>query len=167
MRGKLRTALSDQRYLGLIPAHAGKTRGHNRAHAQGRAHPRACGENALPSRMTRLRSGSSPRMRGKHAGVNAREVGCGLIPAHAGKTHIHVSEHCANAAHPRACGENFPKVWMMLLMMGSSPRMRGKLAAPILDILDVRLIPAHAGKTILRSFDWDEKWAHPRACGEN
>ena len=71
---------------GLIPAHAGKTRGEGEKGARERAHPRACGENDGDSVCLQFGVGSSPRMRGKHSDQVAGQAGGGLIPAHAGKT---------------------------------------------------------------------------------
>ena len=51
--------------------------------------------------------------------------------------------------------------------MGSSPLTRGKLLAEQADNLDVRLIPAHAGKTTPRAPHAPSSMAHPRSRGEN
>ena len=50
----------------LIPACAGKTYGCLTASLRLRAHPRVCGENVRYVRRSRMISGSSPRVRGKH-----------------------------------------------------------------------------------------------------
>ena len=71
---------------GFIPAHAGKTGGGPRAHPGRRVHPRACGENGGRRRPSALSSGSSPRMRGKHAHEQWGRYPLRFIPAHAGKT---------------------------------------------------------------------------------
>ena len=85
-RGKpgVRRSLASRR--GLIPAHAGKTRGHARAFAVRAAHPRSRGENV--SAMTRPAPpmGSSPLTRGKLGGASSLSFQERLIPAHAGKT---------------------------------------------------------------------------------
>ena len=52
-----------------------------------RAHPRACGENAAALEPRTTRAGSSPRVRGKHAGGEPPTPVVRLIPARAGKTH--------------------------------------------------------------------------------
>ena len=54
--------------LGLIPAHAGKTRGKAHRRRAGRAHPRSRGENLDGYRETYEEWGSSPLTRGKHLG---------------------------------------------------------------------------------------------------
>ena len=88
-------------------------------------------------------------MRGKlgHVRVHARVLG--LIPAHAGKTGARILAPPAYQAHPRACGENEVEGRRRVVVIGSSPRMRGKLTG----FYDIQpgdgLIPAHAGKTYI------------------
>ena len=50
---------------------------------------------------------------------------------------------------------------------GSSPLTRGKPHSSALDAHGQRLIPAHAGKTVIVSVLADTKRAHPRSRGEN
>ena len=52
-------------------------------------------------------------------------------------------------------------------MTGSSPLTRGKPGGVLEDGLDAGLIPAHAGKTRLRSAPARGRPAHPRSRGEN
>ena len=111
--------------------------------------------------------GSSPRMRGKRREHHQQHHPDRLIPAHAGKTSLSVCYKCECRAHPRACGENItPGDWQTKLN-GSSPRMRGKLVRRPRGSGLEGLIPAHAGKTITKLKMLFERWAHPRACGEN
>ena len=107
MRGKLRATLENVADERLIPAHAGKTISFAGSCAPPRAHPRACGENALPAFHRYDMTGSSPRMRGKPAPLWLALAASGLIPAHAGKTRPTQLAAALNWAHPRACGENF------------------------------------------------------------
>ena len=51
--------------------------------------------------------------------------------------------------------------------MGSSPLTRGKLPKKVLQTAEMRLIPAHAGKTSGPSYRVIRPWAHPRSRGEN
>ena len=70
----------------LIPACAGKTATGNAYIKVERAHPRVCGENTIWAAPLVPKTGSSPRVRGKHF-KQARYCRChGLIPACAGKT---------------------------------------------------------------------------------
>ena len=133
--------------LGLIPAHAGKTRWGSRPKRQKRAHPRSRGEN-LPDEMATCQAGgSSPLTRGKRPAHILRLHKVGLIPAHAGKTDIKDFVDAAAGAHPRSRGEN-----------------HGALT-PCETIQ--RLIPAHAGKTHNPTDSSPQTRAHPRSRGEN
>ena len=85
-RGKHIDRTCRQRQVGLIPAHAGKTRTPFCFHYGEWAHPRSRGENALDARRLTWEAGSSPLTRGKPLVQPLRERGTGLIPAHAGKT---------------------------------------------------------------------------------
>ena len=51
--------------------------------------------------------------------------------------------------------------------MGSSPRVRGKHGLTFLELIESRLIPARAGKTVGVGIERHRAGAHPRACGEN
>ena len=70
--------------------------------------------------------GSSPLMRGKHAGLDVHDLAAGLIPAHAGKTTWQPASTGASWAHPRSRGENDEKWAASDAMQGSSPLTRGK-----------------------------------------
>ena len=70
-RGKPSAARVRMTSMGLIPAHAGKTR-RRASHTGGRpAHPRSRGENARHRRAHHRPPGSSPLTRGKRAAVSA------------------------------------------------------------------------------------------------
>ena len=152
---------------GLIPAHAGKTSSTLPALAGNGAHPRACGENIDVSVIVPVKTGSSPRMRGKRAGCGLDRFSERLIPAHAGKTTITADSASATGAHPRACGENNLNGRRIIGAKGSSPRMRGKPDMYTIGRAVERLIPAHAGKTTYSVSPASSTSAHPRACGEN
>ena len=147
MRGKLRISRGMRSFHGLIPAHAGKTSSSHGRVVPGRAHPRACGENIYAALRELRDEGSSPRMRGK------REL-ADILGTDA-------------EAHPRACGENMQSEVRGNPLRGSSPRMRGKPGGSAASVVQVGLIPAHAGKTYLIDAHQLQPRAHPRACGEN
>ena len=132
---------------GLIPARAGKTGPTPGRNSPSRAHPRACGENALSSSVGAPVSGSSPRVRGKRGG-DGEDAGLrGLIPARAGKTSARPRPTPPARAHPRACGENFGELDADTAAPGSSPRVRGKRSRQGRRRRFLGLIPARAGKT--------------------
>ena len=131
----------------ITPAHAGKTREHTHPLSAHQDHPRACGENLLEDDEYLLPEGSPPRMRGKLQGYLRRSCPEGITPAHAGKTFFHPCPHKREKDHPRACGENGNPDLKIQGILGSPPRMRGKLFGTISRTRRRRITPAHAGKT--------------------
>ena len=85
-RGKRPSTKKDPRPYGLIPARAGKTHGLVTKASSKPAHPRAGGENGRSIHQLHDVEGSSPRGRGKLAGVGTRIEQRRLIPARVGKT---------------------------------------------------------------------------------
>ena len=105
-RGK-RMDLNDHGYrTRLIPAHAGKTGRRGRPRSRAGAHPRSRGENVTVSEGWEKLEGSSPLTRGKRGVEPFLDQGCGLIPAHAGKTQTRAAGRSTRRAHPRSRGEN-------------------------------------------------------------
>ena len=73
--------------------------------------------------------------------------GTRITPAHAGKTDFRPQRKPLHPDHPRACGENVSIGDLTSNFIGSPPRMRGK-QKPSDDIwAQIRITPAHAGKT--------------------
>ena len=105
-RGKRYRGCRRFRAWRLIPAHAGKTGLRREGVIRSWAHPRSRGENQAGRRSGRLQLGSSPLTRGKPGVAMTATKGCGLIPAHAGKTHAHPCGPARKRAHPRSRGEN-------------------------------------------------------------
>ena len=70
-------------------------------------------------------------------------------------------------AHPRSRGENACIAVKCGGWFGSSPLTRGKRSELLQARRGGRLIPAHAGKTEVRSVDEETRSAHPRSRGEN
>ena len=166
-RGKRAWSGRAEVHHGLIPAHAGKTATVRVWRVRDEAHPRSRGENAVSCCQAASGAGSSPLTRGKQGGGLC---GCRrgrLIPAHAGKTWREDTTRSISWAHPRSRGENPPRPQILRPPAGSSPLTRGKRRPMSMTAQNVRLIPAHAGKTwntlIIRS----TMGAHPRSRGEN
>ena len=153
--------------LGLIPAHAGKTRTVRYVPCTPWAHPRSRGENEAGPHDGVPAVGSSPLTRGKLLGVVALKLPGGLIPAHAGKTTPFRVPTTVRPAHPRSRGENSTGSWRMRRSQGSSPLTRGKLLGVVALKLPGGLIPAHAGKTTPFRVPTTVRPAHPRSRGEN
>ena len=167
MQGKLERADGGGAGARLIPAHAGKTTLRSTCNSPSPAHPRACGENYRAAHSSAVNTGSSPRVRGKHRPTNTTLPPTRLIPARAGKTAGALLLFSPPSAHPRACGENCMAAVAAPMSQGSSPRVRGKLAAAWVAPARTGLIPARAGKTVRVGSTSTTSGAHPRACGEN
>ena len=148
MRGKPNSQISSLVAQRITPAHAGKT-AEQQGSGIGRAdHPRACGENVRACEEMQQPDGSPPRMRGKLCLRVAADSHARITPAHAGKTSPRQSGGKVPADHPRACGENRPRLCCTSRHGGSPPRMRGKPADFCDAVAGLRITPAHAGKTL-------------------
>ena len=166
-RGKPRQGSVRPYGLGLIPAHAGKTRAARGLVSDQAAHPRSRGENGPAGRNAGARAGSSPLTRGKLENHSHSPGYRRLIPAHAGKTETAPLRAIRCTAHPRSRGENTDANDARNCNIGSSPLTRGKRdhSAHLQDV--PRLIPAHAGKTFRWVLILGLLAAHPRSRGEN
>ena len=151
----------------LIPAHAGKTSWKPTRRRPSAAHPRSRGENPMRSRTLAAASGSSPLTRGKRLHQDPFVMTVRLIPAHAGKTQCSSARLSALPAHPRSRGENVHGCVDDDGAGGSSPLTRGKRTQGRCLMHDLRLIPAHAGKTLAIRYGVQANPAHPRSRGEN
>ena len=134
----------------LIPAHAGKTFEPGGQGLAPQAHPRSRGENTIADTLDQYVRGSSPLTRGKHQAGRRSGRLQRLIPAHAGKTQAPSSTGMACPAHPRSRGENQIDTRTPGRFIGSSPLTRGKPLHYAGIFVLIRLIPAHAGKTLPR-----------------
>ena len=166
-RGKRVRGRRTRMDTGLIPAHAGKTRGHRPPGRDQRAHPRSRGENTEAAALIFGTTGSSPLTRGKPATRPPPPSNRRLIPAHAGKTGRRRAPGDHPRAHPRSRGENALAGKSAGDLVGSSPLTRGKHDEVAVRGARRGLIPAHAGKTCKAGPPTGCSGAHPRSRGEN
>ena len=130
----------------FIPACAGNRhsdRGENRPQT---VHPRVCGEQIYRSELFQFCSR--------------------FIPACAGNSSFVVHSPVSQSVHPRVCGEQSLVTIIMLMVAGSSPRVRGTVKRVGESCKKRRFIPACAGN---REPSWHERLCrpvHPRVCGE-
>ena len=167
MRGKRCVGRVQHPWPRIIPAHAGQTRRDISTSGRSPDHPRACGANGKISSKTMVRTGSSPRMRGKLHQVQRATYADRIIPAHAGQTPPDSPPVVFHPDHPRACGANAAVRRSFMIPSGSSPRMRGKHRIIVGAKMEPRIIPAHAGQTIVPRHPRTMCPDHPRACGAN
>ncbi|RYQ48739.1 hypothetical protein PG1770B_1301 [Bifidobacterium pseudolongum subsp. globosum] len=111
--------------------------------------------------------GSSPRLRGTPAPKPAGRTYTGIIPALAGNTTRRIFQLIARRDHPRACGEHLAPFGIVLLSIGSSPRLRGTPPAKQQWRVRWGIIPALAGNTPTSLLPCRVRRDHPRACGEH
>ena len=153
--------------LRIIPARAGQTRSTCSRRTVRPDHPRACGANQVEVAPFEPVSGSSPRVRGKLVGSRSTVSSPRIIPARAGQTRRWARCRYNRSDHPRACGANALIQDRGCGVVGSSPRVRGKLAVQRVADDAGRIIPARAGQT-QRCFKTSKHGSdHPRACGAN
>ena len=71
----------------------------------------------------------------------------GIIPAYAGNTRTSGSRMIGMGDHPRVCGEHEQCAPPVVVLVGSSPRMRGTLDVELVGHVLAGIIPAYAGNT--------------------
>ncbi len=152
---------------GLIPAHAGSTLHVYFGEVFERAHPRSRGEHTPLFTDCKIMGGSSPLTRGARYRLPHRRHQRRLIPAHAGSTGLPLSSIAVTRAHPRSRGEHSSRSTPSGRVRGSSPLTRGALQFGLWACGALRLIPAHAGSTLLGVTRAGSPTAHPRSRGEH
>ena len=132
---------------GIIPAHAGSSPAAGRRHRCGRNHPRVCGEQTLRQQDAEAYVGSSPRVRGAAIDVPKASIAPGIIPARAGSSRACGTGATGSWNHPRAGGEQELPFAALVLLTGSSPRMRGAEHGSSSCASALGIIPARAGSS--------------------
>ena len=132
---------------GIIPAHAGSSPAAGRRHRCGRNHPRVCGEQTLRQQDAEAYVGSSPRVRGAAIDVPKASIAPGIIPARAGSSRACGTGATGSWNHPRAGGEQELPFAALVLLTGSSPRMRGAEHGSSSCASALGIIPAYAGSS--------------------
>ena len=110
--------------------------------------------------------GSPPRVRGKVVLPYFENRRLRITPACAGKSlPLSWLYYCARD-HPRVCGEKPISTLAPLPVLGSPPRVRGKVPG-VAEMVGVqRITPACAGKSLCRNAYHPAAGDHPRVCGE-
>ena len=105
-------------------------------------------------------------MRGKEGGERMRKNETGITPAYAGKSPAASPAAAGYQDHPRVCGEKAPRHLALCCILGSPPRMRGKVIVPPSRLWCKGITPAYAGKSYIPNTRVTTTWDHPRVCGE-
>ena len=167
MRGTPEKDMEPYQTGGIIPAYAGNTKDYREHTPHVRDHPRVCGEHCKGVLICGILLGSSPRMRGTPSQTQCAARPSGIIPAYAGNTVTIMKNPSKTWDHPRVCGEHLTGNPYLLMVQGSSPRMRGTLGFSVTNTNDAGIIPAYAGNTWRPSSNLRCVRDHPRVCGEH
>ena len=151
---------------GSIPACAGKPCGPASPCGRRRVHPRVCGEAGVVEHQMLPVTGPSPRVRGSRLPPPPAAAAGGSIPACAGKPDCSTTTSSPSGVHPRVCGEATPRLEVVEILAGPSPRVRGSQAQGGLRALVQGSIPACAGKPSMTAPTRFSSTVHPRVCGE-
>ena len=187
MRGKACQKLILQRRVRITPACAGKRGRCARRCRCRRDHPRVCGEKPWTPWEKIVLKGSPPRVRGKALVLTDFMADSRITPACAGKSASTSSTRTLSEDHPRVCGEKWkfgrrvvqhpedhPRVCgektlrltVAYRLLGSPPRVRGKVLFATVSCFSPRITPACAGKRSPSPIHSEEGQDHPRVCGE-
>ncbi len=90
----------------------------------------------------------------------------GITLAYAGKSRVAALRLTLHRDHPRVCGEKPAVAVLFSKTMGSPPRMRGKVQLGEIDLQDIWITPAYAGKSGPCPDRVPPAGDHPRVCGE-
>ena len=166
MRGKAEVRHERDQEPGITPACAGKRHCPRFRPGKTRDHPRVCGEKSSLMQMDVGPLGSPPRMRGKGELPKDTKDYFGITPAYAGKREGPKNAQSKVGDHPRVCGEKCIPLTRGHGRQGSPPRMRGKVQLGEIDLQDIWITPAYAGKSGPCPDRVPPAGDHPRVCGE-
>ena len=105
-------------------------------------------------------------MRGKDCACHCLLLPYGITPAYAGKSYAQRNFAHNSWDHPRVCGEKCIPLTRGHGRQGSPPRMRGKVQLGEIDLQDIWITPAYAGKSGPCPDRVPPAGDHPRVCGE-
>ena len=134
-------------WLGITPAHAGKTLTCVCQSQTNQDHPRVCGKDNKTRFIINHQSGSPPRVRER---LCLLPFFCGsrrITPACAGKTCKIFYRNFAIQDHPRVCGKDNLVVVVCYFAAGSPPRVRERQLPCAPNSRHCGITPACAGKT--------------------
>ena len=154
------------RVLRITPAYAGKTKspaGFVKLHED---HPRVCGKYICTFLLQNSDKGSPPRMREILCFMFDFAAQLGITPAYAGNTVKGIKALREQEDHPRVCGKYLKMLQMLLMIMGSPPRMREILVPRNQAFFKIGITPAYAGNTHINLIGDKAIEDHPRVCGK-
>ena len=167
VRGKRRVTNPFHTSRRSITACAGETVLHSGSRDKGKVYHRVCGGNAMIEGPSRTTPGLSPRVRGKLYFKSNVSIFTGSITACAGETFTLSVFFVFLSVYHRVCGGNVLSLLIVLVLMGLSPRVRGKQTTVNRSTKITRSITACAGETAEAKSDIVLKEVYHRVCGGN
>ena len=151
VRGKDVSGADATPWIRITPACAGKSFTSMKCFRAIQDHPRVCGEKTEIAYVVFLSEGSPPRVRGKAYRIKPHCVNARITPACAGKRSSVCKHGRTGKDHPRVCGEKAPRHRALCCILGSPPRVRGKVDCCAQLVAWHGITPACAGKRLKRS----------------
>ena len=148
-----------------IPACAGEPRNAPESSRVRQVYPRVCGGTTLTMKVSRKRTGLSPRVRGNPGGRHTGRKYKRSIPACAGEPPKGLCPAKLSPVYPRVCGGTRARPADRKPQIGLSPRVRGNPAGDEADDLCPRSIPACAGEPRVVNSTVITGPVYPRVCG--
>ena len=133
-----------------IPACAGETLSMTIIGSFASVYPRVCGGNQPWRWKSWIKSGLSPRVRGKRSGENPEIRAGRSIPACAGETAAVPGLSPVPPVYPRVCGGNGNNLMCGNCFQGLSPRVRGKHCTKTQDCQPPKVYPRVCGGNVVR-----------------
>ena len=105
-------------------------------------------------------------MRGEVKTEQAPQPQVGITPACAGRSPRCAAPSSCSPDHPRVCGEKVIEDMCCSRPVGSPPRVRGEDFPAVHRVLQYRITPACAGRSVCEGIIRQVVQDHPRVCGE-
>ena len=152
MRGKVIALVVLVALVRITPAHAGKSWKPIKSRRRKRDHPCSCGEKPIDFIIAFCHYGSPLLMRGKARDDGTMVMRWRITPAHAGKSRTQDERLDGYEDHPCSCGEKPSGIRSGFFVEGSPLLMRGKVGSKKMSLENIRITPAHAGKSQFQTY---------------
>ena len=132
----------------IIPTGVGKSGSRSELSVGNADHPHGCGEKDNIPKITKRGCGSSPRVWGKVKEHLSCQKSFRIIPTGVGKSQNRRIPLYRRPDHPHGCGEKKDNIVAPIKILGSSPRVWGKVSAPSYETAYEWIIPTGVGKSV-------------------
>ena len=130
-------------------------------------HPHACGDDRRGRRRPSRSRGSPPRVWGRRLRGGELAPARRFTPTRVGTTGRSPGRRRARTVHPHACGDDAPTAPSTTVVIGSPPRVWGRLRLATAVVRAQRFTPTRVGTTACVSARTATCTVHPHACGDD